>query len=223
MATFEDIKGFTFDLDGVITDTAKFHDKAWHNLADFLGVQWNEDLGERLKGISRMDSLEMILEEGGKQADYTPAEKEEFAAKKNANYVELIQGLTPADILPGIKEFLDEAKAGGYEMSIASASKNAPTILEKLGIIDYFKGIVDPATLSKGKPDPEIFAKAGEILGLKPEQIVGFEDASAGVLSIKGAGQTAAGIGSAAKTENPEIYFENTAEVTLANIKKQMD
>jgi beta-phosphoglucomutase len=222
MTEFSNIKGFAFDLDGVITDTAKFHDQAWHALANRVGAPWSEELSDKLKGISRMDSLEMILAAGGLEAQYTQAEKEELAASKNAEYVELIKQIKPTDILPGIKEFLDEAKAGDYKMSIASASKNAPAILNALEITDYFVGIVDPATLTLGKPDPEIFTKAGEILELDPSQIVGFEDAAAGVLSIKGAGMTALGIGESAKESDPQLWVADTSEISLKEIEKQL-
>ena len=223
MVNFSEIKGFTFDLDGVITDTAKFHEQAWHDLATSLNVSWSAELGRQLKGISRMDSLNMILAEGGHENDYTDDEKAAFEAQKNQHYVALIQALTPADILPGMTEFLAEIKREGYVASVASASKNAPTIHKKLGIMADFVGIVDPATLSHGKPDPEIFTKAGEILKLQPTQIIGLEDASAGVQAIKGAGQTALGIGKAAKDAQPDIWFAETNEISLANIAKQMN
>jgi len=223
MVNLSEIKGFTFDLDGVITDTAQFHEQAWHDLATSLNVPWSAELGRQLKGISRMDSLNMILAEGGHEIEYTDDEKSAFAAQKNQHYVALIQALTPADILPGMTEFLAEIKREGYVASVASASKNAPTILKKLGIMADFVGIVDPATLSHGKPDPEIFTKAGELLKLQPTQIIGLEDASAGVQAIKGAGQTALGIGTAAKEAQPNIWFAETKEISLANISKQMN
>ena len=222
MVEFSDIKGFTFDLDGVITDTAKFHEQAWHDLALQIGVNWSDELGNQLKGISRMDSLNMILSAAGQQDKYSDEEKEAFTIQKNTHYVELIQGITPKDILPGMTAFLSEIKSGGYVASIASASKNAPKILEKLGIIDDFVGLVDPATLSHGKPDPEIFTKAGDILKLKPSQIIGLEDASAGVEAITAAGQTALGIGLAAKSASPKLLVASTADISLANIAAGM-
>ncbi|MBZ5945729.1 beta-phosphoglucomutase [Leuconostoc gasicomitatum] len=222
MVEFSDIKGFTFDLDGVITDTAKFHEQAWHDLALQIGVNWSDELGNQLKGISRMDSLNIILSAAGQQDKYSDEEKEAFTIQKNTHYIELIQGITPKDILPGMTAFLSEIKSGGYVASIASASKNAPKILEKLGIIDDFVGIVDPATLSHGKPDPEIFTKAGDILKLKPSQIIGLEDASAGVEAITAAGQTALGIGLAAKSASPKLWVASTADISLANIAAGM-
>lgn len=214
---FEELKGFAFDLDGVIADTAKFHSQAWHQTADKVGTTWTPELQEALKGVSRMDSLEMILKAGSHENDYTQAEKEALAAEKNENYGKLIATLTPDDILPGMKAFLDELIANGYKLSLASASKNAPKILKYLGLTDYFVGIVDPATLHAGKPDPEIFARAAEILDLPANQVAGLEDSSAGIESINGAGELSIGIGS--QLTAAKVKFNSTAEVSLANIK----
>ncbi|MDN6900949.1 beta-phosphoglucomutase [Oenococcus sicerae] len=222
MVNFSNIKGFTFDLDGIITNTAKFHEQAWHETAREVGTVWTDQLATDLKGISRMDSLEMILKAGNHENNYSQEEKIILADKKNKKYQNLIKQLTPTDILPGIHQLLDDLKDAGYLMSIASASKNAPTILDRLNIGDYFKGIVDPASLHAGKPSPEIFIRAGHILGFEPQEIIGLEDASAGVESIKGAGQTALGIGLATKKANPDLYFDNTDEVGLAEIKRRM-
>ncbi|ADG40468.1 MULTISPECIES: beta-phosphoglucomutase [Leuconostoc] len=222
MVNFSDIKGFTFDLDGVITDTAKFHEQAWHDLATELGVEWSDTLGSQLKGIGRMDSLNMILAAGGKQNQFSDDEKMMFAHKKNTHYVALIQSLTPDDILPGITAFLGEIRAGGFLASIASASKNAPQILKKLEITNYFVGIVDPSTVSHGKPDPEIFVRAGELLNLQPKQIIGIEDASAGVQAIKAAGQTALGVGAATQSAKPHLWVRDTADISLKTIAMKL-
>lgn len=187
-------KGFVFDLDGVITDTAKFHFLAWRDLGKEIGIDVDLKFNEQLKGISRMDSLERILVHGKRQNDFTPEEKEALAAKKNTHYVELLQDLTPADLLPGVKDFLEAAKARQIPCAIASASKNAPFILKKLEVFERFDAIVDPATLHKGKPDPEIFVKAAELLGFTPEECVGFEDAQAGLDGIKACGMYAVGV-----------------------------
>lgn len=187
-------KGFIFDLDGVITDTAKYHYIAWKELAATLGITIDPLFNEQLKGISRMDSLDRILAHGGKSQSLSQVEKEQLAEKKNEQYVELLASLSPADLLPGVKEFLKQAKDRQIPCAIASASKNAPVILEKLGVIDHFRHIVDPDTLAKGKPDPEIFLKAAEALGITPEEAVGFEDAQAGIQAIKAAGMYAVGV-----------------------------
>lgn len=223
MTKFADLKGFIFDLDGVIAGTAQYHGQAWHQLADELGVTWTEELANGLKGVSRMDSLEMILKAGGKENDYTDDQKVAYATKKNDNYLSLIKQLTPADVFPGIKEFLDNLLANGYQISLASASKNAPTILEHLELSSYFTKIVDPATLKEGKPDPEIYTRGAEILGLDPANCAGVEDAAAGVASINGAGETSIGIGTRSELSEADVLFSDTNELTLANIKAQMD
>ncbi|KRM93994.1 beta-phosphoglucomutase [Lentilactobacillus senioris DSM 24302 = JCM 17472] len=222
MAKFNDIKGFIFDLDGVITDTARFHTQAWHQLADKVGAPWSQELEDNLKGVSRMDSLEMILNAGGLSNNYSDEEKEQLATEKNTNYLALVDQMTPNDILPGIKDFLDSLKANHYAIALASASKNGPRVLGKLELTDYFPTIVDPATLSKGKPDPEIYIKGAEALNLQPEQCIGIEDAAAGVEAINGAGETSVGIGSAKLLHEADIIFPTTKDLTLANIQKAM-
>ncbi len=217
---FDDLKGFAFDLDGVIADTARFHGQAWHQLADKVGTKWTPELADGLKGVSRMDSLELILKTGGHENDYTKDQKLALAAEKNDNYLKLVETLTPADILPGMKEFLDELKANGYHMVLASASKNAPKVLKYLQISDYFEDIVDPASLKHGKPDPEIYATAAKLMGLPANQVAGLEDAQAGIQSINGAGEVSIGIG--ADLTDADVKFNDTGEVSLAAIKAQL-
>ncbi|MFT8767211.1 MAG: beta-phosphoglucomutase [Lentilactobacillus hilgardii] len=222
MAKFSDIKGFVFDLDGVITDTSVFHSQAWHQVADKVGAPWSKELEDGLKGISRMDSLEMILKAGNLSDQYTEDQKVALATEKNTNYLKLVDQMTPDNILPGIKGFLDDIQSHGYLLSLASASKNAPKVLEKLQLTTYFPKIVDPKTLSKGKPDPEIYLKGAELINLKPEQCIGVEDAAAGVESINAAGETSFGIGDKQIQKDADINFEDTGEMTLTNIQKQM-
>ncbi|AQW21902.1 beta-phosphoglucomutase [Lentilactobacillus curieae] len=223
MAKFSDIKGFVFDLDGVITDTSVFHSQAWHQVADKVGAPWSKELEDGLKGISRMDSLEMILKAGNVSDKYTDDEKVDLATEKNTNYLKLVDQMTPDNILPGIKEFLDDLKSNGYLISLASASKNAPKVLSKLQLADYFPEIVDPKSLSKGKPDPEIYLKGAELINLNPEQCIGVEDAAAGVESINAANETSIGIGDPQVLSAADVKFNDTSEMTLANIKNQMD
>ena len=217
---FEDLKGFAFDLDGVIADTARFHGQAWHQLADKVGTEWTPELADSLKGVSRMDSLELILKAGGHENDYTQEEKEALATEKNDNYIKLVETLTPADILPGMKNLLDELKDNGYHIVLASASKNAPKVLKYLQITDYFEGIVDPAKLSHGKPDPEIYSEAAKLMNLPANQVAGLEDAQAGVESINRAGEVSMGFGASLK--DAAVKFDDTSEVSLAAIKEQM-
>ncbi|KRM35472.1 beta-phosphoglucomutase [Agrilactobacillus composti DSM 18527 = JCM 14202] len=216
---FTDVKGFAFDLDGVITDTARFHGQAWRQTADKVGTPWTQDLADSLRGISRMASLELILKAGGHENDYSQAEKEKLAQQKNDRYQALIATLTPDDILPGISDFLAELQREHYKMAIASASKNAPLILDKLGLANKFVGVVDPNTLHHGKPDPEIFVKSAELLGLPVAQVAGVEDAVAGIAAINGAGEFSIGIGDADLLSAADVVFRDTSRLTLENIK----
>lgn len=186
--------GFIFDLDGVITDTAKFHYQAWKALADSLGIPIDETFNETLKGISRMDSLDRILAHGHRENAFTPAEKEALAQQKNDHYVQLLEHLTTEDVLPGVVPLLQQAQARHIPCAVASASKNAPLILEKLGVRAYFATIVDPDSLSKGKPDPEIFLAAADSIGVLPQNAIGFEDAQSGIDGLKAAGIYAVGM-----------------------------
>ncbi|MBX9115124.1 beta-phosphoglucomutase [Enterococcus casseliflavus] len=208
-------KGFVFDLDGVITDTAKYHYIAWKELAAEIGIEIDLKFNEQLKGISRMDSLERILTLGNKNDAYTEVEKEALATKKNTHYVQLLQSLTPDDLLPGVKTFLDEAKAKNIPCAIASASKNAPFILDKLGVMQDFDTIVDPATLKKGKPDPEIFIQAALALGIEPAEAVGFEDAQAGIDGIKSAGMYAVGVYSGEELHGADVIVEKLTDLNI--------
>lgn len=211
-------KGLVFDLDGVITDTAKFHYQAWKALADSIGIAIDLQFNEQLKGISRMDSLDRILVHGGKENDYSAAEKEAMAADKNANYVKLLDALTPDDLLPGVKNFLDQAKELNIPCSLASASKNAPFILKKLGVYDYFDAIVDPASLKKGKPDPEIFIKAAQLINLEPSEAIGFEDAQAGIAGIKEAGMYAVGVEASKPLTQADMTIKSFEELNIQEL-----
>ncbi|APX72758.1 beta-phosphoglucomutase [Companilactobacillus allii] len=222
MVNFEQIKGFVFDLDGVIADTSIYHSKAWRQLAEELGVTWTTELSNNLKGVSRMDSLNLILKAGGKESAYTEEEKEHYATEKNTNYLNLLKDMDASAILPGINDFIEDLKRHDYKLSLASASKNSPLVLEQLGLAKYFEKRVDPATLKHGKPDPEIFARGAEILGLKPEECVGIEDATAGIKSINGASELSIGIGDPKILNEADINFTDTSKLTLENIKQAL-
>ena len=214
-------KAFIFDLDGVITDTAKYHYVAWKALGEKLGITIDEVFNEELKGISRLDSLELILNHGGQGANFTLAEKEALAVTKNQAYVELLVDLSPADLLPGVADFLATAQAAQIPCGIASASKNAPMILEKLGVADYFQIIVDPASLSQGKPDPEIFLKAADALNVSPAEAVGFEDAQAGVDALKAAGIYAVGIETEQPLQGTDISVGDLSQLNFQELINQ--
>jgi beta-phosphoglucomutase len=198
-------KAVIFDLDGVITDTARYHYLAWKRLADSQGVHFDEEANEHLKGIDRMGSLDLIL--AGAARQYTPEEKLALAHDKNEYYKELISSMSPADLLPGAVQALDACRAAGLKIGLASVSKNAFSVLDSLGIRDKFDYAVDAATIARGKPDPEIFLKAARELGVPPEDCFGVEDAVAGVASIKAAGMFALGIGDPAILRQADIVI----------------
>lgn len=180
------MKGAIFDLDGVIVDTASFHYLAWKRLADELGFYFSPADNERLKGVSRMKSLDILLEVGNISA--TGEEKIEMAEKKNKWYVESLKTLTQNDLLDGAKQYLESLRKKGVKIALGSASKNAPMILEKLHITELFDAVVDGNSVSNAKPDPEVFLKAAELLQLSPEECVVFEDSQAGIDAAKTAG-----------------------------------
>jgi len=183
-----------FDLDGVIADTASLHLAAWRRLAQVEGFEIPEDADERLKGVDRMASLEIVLERTEPDR-YTEAQKQELARRKNEHYQQLVTRLTPEDMLPGAKELLDKLETWSVPMALASASKNARAVLKGLGIAHQFQYIADAAHITHPKPHPEIFLNAAAGLQLSPSQCMGLEDAAAGVTAIKRAQMFALGVG----------------------------
>lgn len=188
------IEACIFDLDGVIVDTAKYHYKAWSRLAEELGFFFSEDHNERLKGVSRMTSLEILLEVG--KIELTEGEKLKLAAKKNEWYLKFVETMTPEEILPGLIEFLDALKAADIRIALGSASKNAVLILDKINLTHYFDAIIDGTKISEAKPNPEVFLNGAVALNIDPSNCVVFEDAEAGVQAALNAKMLAIGIGS---------------------------
>ena len=205
------IKGFLFDLDGVIVDTAVFHFQAWRRLAQKLGGDFTEEQNEQLKGVSRVDSLKKIIEWTG--ATVSDEEFQTLMVEKNEWYLELVQGLGPQDALPGALNFLQTAYNQGIKIALGSASKNAPMILEKLGITPLFTAIIDGNNVVNGKPHPEVFLKGAEALGLKPSECVVFEDSIAGVQAAQTGGMSSVGIGDA-ETLQADIHFSALGDTT---------
>ena len=205
------IKGFLFDLDGVIVDTAVFHFQAWRRLAQKLGGDFTEEQNEQLKGVSRVDSLKKIIEWTG--ATVSDEEFQTLMVEKNEWYLELVQGLGPQDALPGALNFLQTAYDQGIKIALGSASKNAPMILEKLGITPLFTAIIDGNNVVNGKPHPEVFLKGAEALGLEPSECVVFEDSIAGVQAAKTGGMSSVGIGDA-ETLQADIHFSALGDTT---------
>jgi beta-phosphoglucomutase len=189
------LQALIFDLDGVIADTAPLHQAAWQRLANELGLPWNEHYNERLKGVDRAASLEIVL--GAVATKYTNEQKQEMAERKNGYYRASIAGITAQDLLPGARAALLAARTAGLKIALASSSRSARELVESLGVSALFDHIVDAALLSRAKPDPEIFQRAAAALGVHPAACLGIEDAQAGVAAIKSAGMAALGIGSA--------------------------
>lgn len=199
------ITAMLFDLDGVIVDTAKYHYLAWKKLADSLGIYFDEVINERLKGVSRMASLDIILEKSTVQ--YSDKEKEELATRKNNWYTEMITTLTPEDTLPGVVDFLKNLKENKYSTAICSASKSAAYIIEKLQLVEYFDEIVGGNDVTRPKPDPEVFEIAAKRLGAEPWQCIVYEDAYAGVDAAKKAGMHTLGLGNPQILTNADLVF----------------
>lgn len=216
VALVKHLQAVIFDLDGVITDTAEYHYLAWQALADELGVPFSREKNERLKGVSRMESLDIVLEDSG--LCLTAAAKLRLAEQKNDHYKEMIGRITPADLLPGIKGLLDSLRERGIAVALASASLNAPVILERLGAAHQFQAIADPASLRRGKPDPEIFLQAAELLGVRPGHCIGVEDAFAGIAAIKAAGMKAVGIGSPVQLGAADLLVRKPSELNVEKL-----
>ena len=212
-------RGFLFDLDGVLTDTSESHFLAWKKLADELGLAFDKTVNERLKGVSRERSFEIILEVNGAQETFLSEDKAKFIDKKNEYYKALIKQVTSKDILPGVMDFLNESKKQGILLAVASASKNARTVLEGLGILSMFDYVADASKIRYTKPDPEVFIDCMEHLKLQPWECIAFEDAAAGIEAIQAANIAAVGIGASVKPAVPDVFLDNTEELSIEKIE----
>lgn len=210
------IKACIFDLDGVIVDTAVYHFKSWKRLANELGINFTEHDNERLKGVSRVRSLEIILEIGN--ITKTVAEQEELAGRKNTWYTEMISKMKPEEVLPGAKEFLVLVKNAGIKTALGSASKNSGIILEKTGLTPYFDAIIDGNHVSKAKPDPEVFLKGAEALNVQPADCVVFEDAIAGVEAALAGKMKVVGIGSPELLNKANLIVSGLDQMNLEKL-----
>ncbi len=207
------MKAVIFDLDGVIVDTAKYHYLAWSNLAKELGFTFTLEDNERLKGVSRVRSLEILLEIG----NITLSEEEfiKYASKKNEEYLILIEQLTPNDILPGVQKFITKLKENNFLISLGSASKNAVFILDHLALTSSFDVIVDGTNVSKAKPDPEVFLTAAKLLKVQPQECVVFEDAVAGVEAGKNASMRVIGVGDADVLNSADLVITTFEDLSI--------
>ena len=200
-------KAFIFDLDGVIVDTAKYHYLAWKKIANELKIEFTHEHNELLKGVSRVRSLDIILELGKIEA--SQEDKNKWLFEKNENYLSYLVDMDNSEILPGVMPILDYLKEQKQLIALGSASKNARPILEKTGILSYFDAIVDGNDVSNAKPDPEVFLIAAKLLGRKPEDSIVFEDSVAGIQAANIAGMTSVGIGEAATLHEAKYLFKD--------------
>lgn len=205
------IRGAIFDLDGVLVDTAKYHYLAWKRLARELGFDFTEKDNERLKGVSRMRSLELLLETAGHTM--TEGEKTKAAAKKNNWYVEYLSSLDESALLPGSRELLELLRGEGIKTALGSASKNAPLILDRLGIAKFFDAVIDGNTVNRAKPDPEVFLKGAEGLRLAPGDCVVFEDSLAGIEAARAGGMRVIALGNADLLPGADRYIASLKDM----------
>ncbi|REE80028.1 beta-phosphoglucomutase [Lutibacter oceani] len=209
---------FIFDLDGVIVDTAKYHFLAWRNLATQLGFEFTEAHNELLKGVSRIKSLEILLNIG--KVQLSEEEKQKYLVQKNEEYLSFVNKMTSEEILPGVSNLLDYLDAHNIKYALGSASKNAPLILEKVGLYKRFSALVDGNDVSKAKPDPEVFLIGAKKLNMKPENCVVVEDAIAGVEAAKLANMKCVGIGDAEVLGKADVVFKDMTGFTSEFLNK---
>ena len=205
------IKAIIFDLDGVLVSTDELHYRAWKALAGRLGVPFDRAKNDRCRGISRMASLDIVLEDA--PTAYTQAEREAFAAEKNETYRAMLASLTPADTLEGVLPTLAELRRRGYRLALASVSKNAPLILERTGLDRYLDAVADGNCITRSKPDPEVFLKAAEKLGMACESCAAMDDALAGIEAGRAAGMLTIGFGDSAKNKAGDLNRERFDEL----------
>lgn len=214
------IKACIFDLDGVIVDTAKYHYLAWKELARGLGFDFSEKDNERLKGVSRMDSLEILLEIGDKEIDEDT--KLKYTDNKNKRYLEYIVKMTPEEILEGVIDLLQELRTMNIKIALGSASKNAMTILNQVKLTDYFDIVIDGTKVNKAKPDPEVFIKGAEALEVKPAECIVFEDAEAGIEAAVKGGFKCVGIGSSKNLAKADFVMSGFKGIKFNDILCQL-
>ncbi|MCL2557150.1 MAG: beta-phosphoglucomutase [Treponema sp.] len=206
-----DIRGAIFDLDGVLVDTARYHFLAWRRLARELGFEFREEDNERLKGVSRMRSMEILLEIGGLELDERA--RKEAAERKNLWYAQSLGGLDESALLPGAREYLLFLRENGAPAALGSASRNARPVLERLGLSALLDAVIDGNSVSRAKPDPEVFLKGAEALGLAPQACVVFEDALAGVQAARAAGMSVIAVGKETLLPGADFWISSLADM----------
>lgn len=210
------IEGVIFDLDGVIVTTDEYHYKAWKHMAMDEEIYFDRKINERLRGVSRMQSLDIVLERS--DSKYSEEEKARLAERKNNYYKEYIKQLNSSDILPGALSLLEQLKAKKIRIAVGSSSKNCNTILERIGLNNYFDAVVSGNDISRSKPDPEVFLLAAQRLSLKPDTCMVVEDAQAGVTAALRAGMKVLAVGSASTDERATMRAADLSKVTAEEI-----
>lgn len=205
------MKAIIFDLDGVICHTDEYHYQAWKAMADSMSIPFDREINNRLRGVSRMASLEIILEQYHEELSH--AEKEALATQKNELYKESLKNMSPADLSDEVKTTLEVLRLRGYKLAIGSSSKNAPFILQQLGLGSFFDAISDGNNITHSKPDPEVFVKAAQMLCLNPEDCLVVEDAVSGAIAGKRGGMKVACVGDAAAEKAGDYNLTSFAEL----------
>jgi len=208
------VKGFIFDLDGVLTDTAEYHYRGWKRLADELGIPFTRADNESLRGIPRLASLRLIL----KGREYPEDEIQEMMERKNGYYLEFIKDIAPRDVLPGARELLEEIRAAGLRSALGSASKNAREVVERLGIAELLDAISDGNSVEFQKPAPDLFLHAAAQLGLSPSECIVVEDAAAGIEAAQAGGFRSVGLGPRERVGEADVVFPSLATIRLTDI-----
>ncbi|MDA8695358.1 beta-phosphoglucomutase [Flavobacteriales bacterium] len=213
-------KACLFDLDGVIVDTAKYHFTGWKRLADELGIPYTQEDNEQLKGVSRVGSLEYILQKGGLVLDNDT--KVRLMDRKNSQYLELVETMTSRELFPGVVEFIDELIAAGIKVGLGSSSRNAPLILDLCGIADRFEVVVDGNSITFSKPDPEVFLKGAQYFGFAPQDCVVFEDAVSGIQAALNGKFRAVGVGHPQNLPQAEVVIPNFEGYSLSKLEQHL-
>jgi beta-phosphoglucomutase len=213
------IRAFIFDLDGVITDTSEFHFRAWQRLAGEEGLPFSRQDNEALRGVARRESLNLILK--GKKIPEATADA--WMERKNNYYIEMVKNMSPGDLLPGAEQLLEELHQAGFRVAVASSSKNARLVIQRLHLGNFLDAIVDGTMVASSKPAPDLFLKAAELLGVPPVQCVVVEDASAGVEAGRAAGMHTVGLGPMERVSQANLVLSDLHAARLADILDRLE
>lgn len=214
-------RALVFDLDGVLTDTAELHYHSWVTVADEIGVPFDRGVNDRLRGLSRPESLDVLL---GDRADaFSPTEKARLTEQKNTAYLQMVARMTPDDLFPGVQTLLCCARERAFRLAVASSSRNAGRVAERLGIVPLLDALVDANTAPRSKPDPQVFVEAAEALGVPPARCVVVEDAQVGVAAARAAGMFCVGVGPLDRIGDADLIVAHTADIDIAAVERLLD